>query len=79
MDFQFHPWAKVEFFVFSEKDKGGKNREKVGVFRVIDAKESSEITLTWEHFKYSGKNLWPTLLLQLDGSQLLSFIIDPEA
>lgn len=47
VDFEFHLCAKYEvFFVFSEKDKGGMNREKVGVFRVIDAKESSEITLT---------------------------------
>ncbi|XP_071337586.1 lymphoid-specific helicase isoform X2 [Trachinotus anak] len=29
-----------------DKDKGSKKKEKVGVFRVIDTKESSEITLT---------------------------------
>lgn len=30
---------------FSDKEKDGMKKAKVGVFRVIDAKESSEITL----------------------------------
>lgn len=33
------------FFAFSDKGKDATKKAKVGVFRVIDAKESSEITL----------------------------------
>ncbi len=55
-------WSKM-FFVFSDKEKGHTKTEKVGVFRVFDARQSSEITLTWEHLLLSPVDIKATFTL----------------